>query len=169
MGGKGVVVATDVNAAKLKEAARRARRSPFRNLTTKPWDGRHVAGKPRSFDGVLVDAPCSAIGTWRRNPDARWTTRPPRPSPASPSSSRRSSTPPPPGVRPGGTLVYSVCTLTPAETHGVVRPFLETHPDFQLDPFPHPLTGAPTDGTLLIWPQEADTDAMFIARMVRSS
>ncbi len=163
MGGKGLVVATDVNAAKLKETIRRARRSPFRNLTTKPWDGRHVVGKSKSFDGVLVDAPCSALGTWRRNPDARWTTQRTtvtRLAELQPQILHAAAQ----GVRPGGTLVYSVCTLTPAETLGVVRPFLETHPDFQLDPFPHPLTSSPTDGTLLIWPQEADTDAMFIAR-----
>ena len=73
MQGKGLVVATDINESKLKETVRRARRSPFRNVTTKVWDGKHVAGKPGSFDGVLVDAPCSALGTWRRNPDARWT------------------------------------------------------------------------------------------------
>jgi 16S rRNA (cytosine967-C5)-methyltransferase len=68
----------------------------------------------------------------------------------------------------GGTLVYSVCTLTPGETVQVVRDFLAAHPGFRLDPFPHPLTGTATDGTLLIWPQEADTDAMFAARMVRT-
>jgi 16S rRNA (cytosine967-C5)-methyltransferase len=168
MGGKGLVVATDVNAAKLKEAARRARRSPFRNLTTKPWDGRHVAGKPKSFDGVLVDAPCTAVGTWRRNPDARWTT--PREAIARLAALQAQILhAAAAGVRPGGTLLYSVCTLTPAETLGVVRPFLDAHPDFGLDPFPHPLTGAATDGTLQIWPQDADTDAMFLARMVRSS
>jgi 16S rRNA (cytosine967-C5)-methyltransferase len=168
MSGKGVVVATDVNAARLKEAVRRARRSPFRNLTTKAWGGHRVAGKPASFDGVLVDAPCSAIGTWRRNPDARWTT--PRDAIARlaeiqsqivDAAAR--------GVRCGGILFYAVCTLTPAETLGVVRPFLDAHPNFRLDPFPHPLSGTPTDGTLLIWPQDADTDAMFLARMVRTS
>ena len=166
MGGKGLVVATDVNASKLKEAARRARRSPFRNLTTKEWDGRHVAGKPSSFDGVLVDAPCSALGTWRRNPNARWTTRRQAIARLAELQSQilhAASA----GVRPGGTLLYSVCTLTPSETFGVIRPFLETHTDFRLDPFPHPLTGTPTDGTLLIWPQDADNDAMFLARMVR--
>jgi len=168
MGGKGVVVATDVNAAKLKEAARRARRSPFRNLTTKPWDGRHVAGKPRSFDGVLVDAPCTALGTWRRNPDARWTT-PPEAIARLAALQSQILHAAAAGVRPGGTLVYSVCTLTPAETLGVIRSFLETHPDFRLDPFPHPFNGTPTDGTLLIWPQDADTDTMFIARMIRFS
>jgi 16S rRNA (cytosine967-C5)-methyltransferase len=168
MEGKGVVVATDVNAGKLKETVRRARRSPFRNLTTKTWDGRRVAGKPRSFDGVLVDAPCSAVGTWRRNPDARWTT--PREAIArlAELQSQILDTAAP-GVRPGGTLLYSVCTLTPTETLGVIRSFLETHTDFRLDPFPHPLTGSATDGTLLIWPQEADTDALFLARLVRSA
>jgi 16S rRNA (cytosine967-C5)-methyltransferase len=166
MGGKGVVVATDVNAARLKEAARRARRSPLRNVTTKLWDGRRVAGKPRSFDGVLVDAPCSAIGTWRRNPDARWTTKRDAITRLGEIQSQILDAAAP-GVRPGGTLFYSVCTLTPAETLGVVRPFLDAHADFCLDPFPNPLTGAPTDGTLLIWPQDADSDAMFLARMVR--
>jgi 16S rRNA (cytosine967-C5)-methyltransferase len=168
MEGKGVVVATDVNAARLKETVRRARRSPFRNVTTKAWDGHRVAGKPRSFDGVLVDAPCSAIGTWRRNPDARWTT--PREAVARLAELQSQILDAAaPGVRPGGTLFYSVCTLTPAETHGVIRPFLETHNDFRLDPFPHPLTGTPTDGTLLVWPQEADSDAMFLARLVRTT
>jgi 16S rRNA (cytosine967-C5)-methyltransferase len=167
MGGKGVVVATDTHPGRLKEAVRRARRSPFRNLTTKEWDGRHVAGKPRSFDGVLVDAPCSAIGTWRRNPDARWTLDRqaiPRLAELQGDLLRAASS----GVKPGGTLVYSVCTLTPTETVVVVRNFLDAHPEFQLDPFPHPLNESPTDGTLLIWPQDADTDAMFVARMVRA-
>ncbi len=168
MRGKGVVVATDSHAARLKEAVRRARRSPFRNLTTREWDGRHVAGKPRSFDGVLVDAPCSAIGTWRRNPDARWTLDReaiPRLADLQAKLLHAASA----GVKPGGALVYSVCTPTPTETQGVVRGFLDAQPEFHLDPFPHPLTDTSTNGTLLIWPQDADTDAMFVARMVRSS
>jgi 16S rRNA (cytosine967-C5)-methyltransferase len=167
MQGKGLVVATDVNESKLKETVRRARRSPFRNVTTKVWDGKHVAGKAASYDGVLVDAPCSALGTWRRNPDARWTLDRqaiPRLAELQAQLLRAAAA----GVKPGGTLVYSVCTLTPAETTGVVRPFLAERPEFQLDPFPHPLSGAPTDGTMLIWPQESDNDAMFVARMVRT-
>ena len=167
MGGKGVVVATDNHAGRLKEAARRARKSPYRNLTTKEWDGHHVAGKSKSFHGVLVDAPCSAIGTWRRNPDARWTLDReaiPRLAALQTQLLKAASA----GVKPGGALVYSVCTLTPTETIDVVRAFLEANPDFQLDPFPHPIAETPTNGTLQIWPQDADTDAMFIARMVRA-
>jgi 16S rRNA (cytosine967-C5)-methyltransferase len=167
MGGKGVVVASDVHEYKLKEVVRRARRSPFRNLTTRVWDGRHVAGKSGSFDGVLVDAPCSAIGTWRRNPDARWTLDR-QAIPRLADLQRRVLQAASAGVKTGGTLVYSVCTLTPAETHQVVRAFLEANPAFRLDPFADPLTGNPTDGTRTIWPQEADSDAMFIARLLRT-
>ena len=167
MGGKGVVVATDAHESRLKEAVRRARRSPFRNITTKVWDGKHPAGKSKSFDGVLVDSPCSAIGTWRRNPDARWTLDRegiPRLAEIQLNLLKAASA----GVKPGGTLAYSVCTLTPDETQGVVSKFLEASPEFHLDPFPNPFTTEPTNGTLLIWPQDVDSDAMFIARMVRS-
>ncbi len=72
-----------------------------------------------------------------------------------------------PGVRPGGTLVYTVATVTRSETIGVVQAFLEAHPDFQLEPFPHPLEEGTTTGMLQIWPQAHDCEARFIARMVR--
>jgi len=49
----------------------------------------------------------------------------------------------------------------------VVRQFLESSPAFRLDPFPNPLTGDETAGTLQVWPQDVDGDAMFIARMIR--
>jgi 16S rRNA (cytosine967-C5)-methyltransferase len=166
MNGKGLVLATDVHENKLKEAVRRARRSPYRNLSTKRWDGRYVPGKPASFDGVLVDAPCSAMGTWRRNPDARWSLDR-QAIPRLAELQGRILAAASAGVRGGGALVYSVCTLTVPETIDVVRAFLESHPQFQLDPFPHPLTGSATDGTLQIWPKESDTDAMFVARFVR--
>ncbi len=168
MKGKGQVIASDVNENRIKEAVRRARRSPFRNITTKHWDGKHVVGKSGKYDGVLVDAPCSAIGTWRRNPDARWSLR-------KDAIARLAETQlqilglGSKGVRPGGTLVYSVCTVTLAETRNVVAAFLAAHPEFQLDPFPHPVTGLATDGTLQVWPHEADSDAMYIARFVRSN
>jgi 16S rRNA (cytosine967-C5)-methyltransferase len=168
MKGKGLVVATDAHEGRLKETIRRARRSPFRNITTKVWEGRgkHVAGKPKTFDGVLVDAPCSAIGTWRRNPDARWSLDPaaiPRLADVQLQLLQAASA----GVKAGGTLVYAVCTLTPTETHHVVERFLASSPDFHLDPVPDPISAAKTTGTLLIWPQQADTDAMFVARMIR--
>lgn len=168
MKGKGVVVATDVNEYRLKELVKRCRRSPFRNVSSKLWVGKQPAGKPKSFDGVLVDAPCSAIGTWRRNPDARWTLDTDAIARLSELQGQllvSASA----GVKPGGALVYSVCTFTPEETTSVLKRFLESHSDFQLDPFPNPISKELTDGTLQILPQDADSDAMFVARMIRTT
>lgn len=168
MRGKGVVVASDVHEKRLKETVRRARKGPYSNITTKLWDGKGVAGKAGSFDGVLVDAPCSAIGTWRRNPDARWTLDRVAIDRLAELQARllKSAAA---GVKVGGTLVYSACTLSIVETTGIVEAFLAAHPGFQLDPFEHPFTGSSVDGALRIWPQEADSDSMFVARMVRRS
>ncbi len=168
MQGKGVVIASDLHEARLKEAVRRARRSPFRNVSTKVWDGKHVVGKSGKYDGVLVDAPCSGLGTWRRNPEARWildSEAVERLSKLQTQILQVASA----GVKPGGALVYSVCTFTHAETRAVVDQFLQSHPNFQLDPFTHPISGAETDGTVQIWSDEADHDAMFVARLIRVS
>ena len=73
MGGKGVVVCTFEQERRRRENAARLRRGAFHNITTRLWDGRHAAGKAGSYNGVLVDAVCSGIGSWRRHPDARWT------------------------------------------------------------------------------------------------
>jgi 16S rRNA (cytosine967-C5)-methyltransferase len=167
MNGRGTIIATDTHEPRLKEAVRRARRSPFRNIGVKPWDGKHVVGKAGRYDGVLVDAPCSGIGTWRRNPEARWSLQPDAIERLAETQGHILNVAAP-GVRVGGCLVYSACTITPSETTRVIDRFLAAHPMFQLDPFPHPWTGETTDGRLQIWPQEADSDAMFMARLVRT-
>jgi 16S rRNA (cytosine967-C5)-methyltransferase len=70
-------------------------------------------------------------------------------------------------VKPGGTLVYTVATVTQSETTGVINTFLQTHPEFTLQSFPHPLEDGKTAGTIQLWPQIHDGDARFIARMMR--
>ena len=168
MGGKGSVVCTFESERRRHDAALRLRRTAFHNITTKLRDANRPTGKPASFDGVLVDAPSSGVGTWRRHPDARWTvTADQLPRLAAEqlqlldiAASR---------VRPGGVLVYTVPTLTRAETTAVVNAFLQAHPDFQLQPFPHPLEETTTTGTLLIWPHRHDCEGRFIARMIRQT
>ena len=71
MDGTGVVVSTFEHPRRRRETALRLRPSAFHNITTRLWDGRHTAGKAGSYDGVIVDAVCSGIGSWRRHPDAR--------------------------------------------------------------------------------------------------
>ena len=121
-----------------------------------------------TFDGVLVDAPCSGIGTWNRNPDMRWRTD------AADVAAKaalqadileRASR----SVRPGGALIFAVCTVTAAETSGVTETFSRAHPEFVAETVPHPLTGEELQGTFFIWPWQGPCDGMFAARWRRTA
>lgn len=164
----GKVLATDTRIAALKELKKRARKFGIRNIRTQPHNAAHDEPFKKTFDGVLVDAPCSGWGTWPRNPDARWR------------SSRRDVVQCGTRqlkilnhaawcVKPGGTLVYAVCTITRPESEEVVMRFLDQNPGFKPDPFTNPLTGEETHGALQIWPWDGPGDGMFIARFVRDA
>lgn len=164
MKGKGTVVASDNREAALEEAKKRARRAGFSNITTREWKGKALPPDKATFDGVLVDAPCSCSGTWRRNPAARWSLdRAEIDSHAARQLSLLTSAAT--ALKPGGTLVYATCSMFEKENMAVIRAFLSVNPSFKLEPFTSPLTGAQTDGTLQILPKDADCDAMFIARL----
>jgi len=163
MRGTGKVVASDVREYKLDDLRRRARRAAFPNIERRSWNGRRVRDKQANFDGVLVDAPCTCSGTWRRNPDAKWSVQPEDVGRMSDLQFRileNAAT----GLRPGGVLVYSTCSMFREENEGVVRRFLEAHPGYALEAFPHPMTGEPCDGMVQFWPWDGDCDAMFAAR-----
>lgn len=170
MKGRGTVVATDIRTYKLEDLRRRARRGGFDNIVTKEWNGRSFrmhCGKA-CFDGVLVDAPCSCSGVWRRNPDGRWTLQPADVTEIA-HLQRSLLSAAAPAVRPGGVLIYATCSFFSVENREAVREFLSTHGDFVLDAFVDPLTGrAVTDGCLQVGPGADDCDAMFVARMRRS-
>ena len=116
---------------------------------------------------MLVDAPCSCSGTWRRNPDARWHTEPSEVEELSKIQSRIirnvSSV-----VKSGGVLVYATCSFFEEENIKVIKDFLTDHQDFELDPFTNPLNGNQTRGFLQVYPWDADCDSMFVARLVRN-
>ncbi len=164
----GKVLATDTRIPPLKELKKRARKYGIRGIRTQPHNAVRDEPFKKTFDGILVDAPCSGWGTWPRNPDARWR------------SSKRDVAQCANRqlkilnnasfcTRPGGTLVYAVCTFTRPETEEVVMHFLDQNPGFKPDPFTHPLTGEQTEGQLQIWPWDGPGDAMFIARFVRAA
>jgi 16S rRNA (cytosine967-C5)-methyltransferase len=168
MGGKGVVVASDIRTYKLQELKHRARRGNFSNITTRDWNGGSVPSDKATFDGVLVDAPCTGSGTWRRNPWARWTLRERDIDELAASQAKllsNAST----AVRPGGVLVYATCSMFKRENGTVVQAFLDSHTNFRLEPFRHPLlANEQTGGMVQTWPWDGDCDAMFVARMRRS-
>ena len=120
------------------------------------------------FDRVLVDAPCSGLGVLRRRADARW-----RKEPRAIDEMAALQAPlleaAAPLVRPGGVLVYSVCSLEPEETESIVTPFLNRHPEFSLDDarplLPSPFRGS--DRFFRALPHEHGTDGVFAARLTR--
>jgi 16S rRNA (cytosine967-C5)-methyltransferase len=166
MAGKGSVTASDIRAYKLDDLRLRARRGGFQNIRVREWKGKALPEHKGNFEGVLVDAPCSCSGTWRRNPDARWTLRQAELAEFAELQGRLLANASG-AVRPGGVLVYATCSMFRRENRAVIAAFLAHAPAFHLEPFSSPLTGEATDGTLQTWPWDGDCDAMFTARLRR--
>jgi len=166
VGRSGSVFATDLRDTILANLERRVRDHGMSHITLQNLNALEQGPSGRRFDGVLVDAPCSGLGTWPRNPDARWRITPSAPAEKAVTQSgilaQAVSF-----VKSGGVLVYSVCTLTRCEGVDVIRRFLEEYPHFELQPFLHPLTQSMTGGECLILPTDGPGDGMFVARLQR--
>jgi 16S rRNA (cytosine967-C5)-methyltransferase len=172
MQNRGTLVACDVSAPRLEGAVRRLRRAGVQNCE------RHLVGpgdkwakrRGGTFDRVLVDAPCTGTGTWRRNPDARLRLREqdlaelvPKQAMILDTAARL--------VRLGGRLVYATCSLLPAENEEQVDHFLTRHPDFVAVPLSEawlPDASIPGEGPYLsLTPRRHGTDGFFGAVLER--
>ncbi|MFI5357318.1 MAG: RsmB/NOP family class I SAM-dependent RNA methyltransferase [Opitutales bacterium] len=164
MNNRGLIWATDRNSKRLDTLKRRAARAKLFNYRTALWDGSPKLPTKAKFDGILVDAPCSGVGTWQRNPHARWTTTPDdvRELAATQLALLHQVAG---SLKPGGRLVYAVCTLTRTETTGVAAAFTVAHPE--LAPEPLSALGTPLAARTL-WPHELNANGMFIAAWQRS-
>ncbi|MEO6628960.1 MAG: transcription antitermination factor NusB [Aquihabitans sp.] len=159
-----VVVAADTRPARARlvaENRERVRLDPSQ-LQVVVANGTAPPFAVGSFDRVLVDAPCSGLGSLRRRADARWRIDSDAPVRLA-NLQRRLLASASAMVGPGGSLVYSVCTLTEVETIGVAAAFTADHPEWKVaevpgDPWQPWGTGA------LLLPQAADTDGMAIFR-----
>ncbi|QDF67789.1 RsmB/NOP family class I SAM-dependent RNA methyltransferase [Shewanella sp. SNU WT4] len=161
----GSIVASDIRQHALDELIKRAKRAKVNNISIARWRSDELPVAAGSFDGVLVDAPCSCTGTWRRNPDMRWLDTQAvvdeKPQLQLDILTRCSR-----AVKAGGVLVYATCSVAAAENELVVKAFLAQHPEFSIETIAHPFTGEASQ-MLTIWPYEADSDAMFVCRMRR--
>ncbi len=158
MEGKGLVWATDRSLRRIARCKQRAARAGVFNIRLQPWEGTGLPARGFKADGVLVDAPCSGVGTWQRNPHARWTTTPEDVRELA-AAQRKLLAAVAPAVKSGGRLIYAVCTLTRVETTDVCDAFEAAHPDF----VPMPLGFADQTARHTLWPHELNANGMFIA------
>ncbi len=167
VGSTGSVTALDIRPSVIGNLEKRAAAHGFANIRANVMDATsyHTA---TVYDGVLVDAPCSGLGTWPRNPDARWRTKLDDVIKAAQKqitlleeAAKR--------VKPGGKLVYSICTLTGMEGLNIMQDFIARHRDIDFKSFPHPYSGVSVPGYAALGPDEGPGDGMFIACMNRSA
>jgi 16S rRNA (cytosine967-C5)-methyltransferase len=174
LAGKGRVLALDTDGKKLEELRRRARRAGLTNVEARALgdDPTGVAKlSPGQHDRVLIDAPCSGLGTLRRNPEARW--RLTRAAVDSfPARQVALMITYAPLCAVGGRLIYATCAINRDENQGVVERFLAERDDFVAVPAKE-IWGRPRaeqlgDGvTLQLYPQRQDTDGFFAAVLRR--
>lgn len=174
MQNKGLIWASDRTAWRLQKLKRRTARAKAFNYRAALWDGGAKPPTKTKFDGILVDAPCSGVGTWQRNAHARWTTDL-RDVLELAEVQKRLLAHVAASVKPGGKLVYSVCTLTRAETAEVAESFSTAHPEFGPMTLPLEKIGLEKNRAHLsaanftIWPQELDGNGMFVAAWRRKT
>ena len=166
-GNGAAITARDVHPKRLRLVAENAARLGLHSIQTEAGDGMNPPRTPHSdFDKVLVDAPCSGMGTLRRRPELKWR-RKPGDIPALASMQAGLLAAAADSVKPGGILVYSTCTVLEEENRGIIEAFLASHREFALENagrFVHPDCVTPA-GAIETWPDIHGMDGSFAVRM----
>ncbi|MEB3160933.1 MAG: 16S rRNA (cytosine(967)-C(5))-methyltransferase [Synechocystis sp.] len=173
MGNQGQIWAGDRTASRLQKVATLQQRLGLTAIKTWQGDLTQADLPPvQNVDRALLDVPCSGLGTLHRNPDLRWR--------QTPENIRQTLIPLQwqlltaiaPLVKSGGSLVYSTCTLNPAENQDQIQQFLNTHRDWQTESFPWMDTQGQsqimTNGMLTILPHHHRQDGFFIAKLKKA-
>ena len=167
MENQGEIVSCDLHPHKKKLIQAGADRLGLTIITPKTADGKVFRPEwERAFDLVLVDAPCSGLGVIRKKPDIRY--KDPAPLADLPAVQLDILRNAARYVKPGGTLMYSTCTLLYRENGEVVETFLAENKAYKAEAFPLPgLVGPVQSGSVTLWPHRHGTDGFFISKMRR--
>ena len=168
MDGKGKIRAADIHRHKTTLIQNGAKRLGLTNVLVREQDAtENHPGWFEKMDVVLADVPCSGYGIIRKKPDIRY--KDPAEMERLPELQLRILRKQAEYVKPGGTLLYSTCTLVRAENEGVIEAFLRARPDFTLEQLKLPRNFPKnTTGMLTLVPGEYDTDGFFICRLRRN-
>jgi 16S rRNA (cytosine967-C5)-methyltransferase len=177
MADEGEVLAVERDARRAEVLAGTARRLHAGSVSVEVSDARAARGGGKQFDRVLVDPPCSGLGTLQSRPDLRWRVTPDAVAQMAQAQAEILASAAA-ALRPGGVLVYSTCTLTPTENEQVIGTFLDANRDYSLDDLPAPLGDAGTGrfqsdrpvprGMIRTLPHRDHTAGFFIARLRRA-
>ncbi|MDF5736229.1 MULTISPECIES: 16S rRNA (cytosine(967)-C(5))-methyltransferase [unclassified Nostoc] len=172
MADKGKIWACDRTPSRLRKLQENSQRLNLQSIQVYTGDSRHSPQFQNTADRVLLDAPCSGLGTMHRHADARWR--------QTPESVRELSvlqkeliTHTSNFVKLGGVLVYATCTLHPAENEQVISAFLAESPDWQIESprgfeFPDSAQSTP-QGWFKVWPHRQDMDGFFMVRLRKTN
>lgn len=168
---KGKVWACDRTPSRLKKLKQNAQRLSLKSIEICTGDSRNLPQFINLADRVLLDVPCSGLGTLHRHADARWRQTPETVGQLSTLQTElldKTSA----YVKPGGILVYSTCTLHPLENESVVEAFLSHRPNWQIEPPPSnsPLMDLRLPaGWIKVWPHRHQMDGFFMVRLKRGT
>jgi 16S rRNA (cytosine967-C5)-methyltransferase len=169
MSDQGTIWACDRAASRLKKLRENTQRLQLKSIQICTGDSRHFSQFTHSANRVLLDAPCSGLGTLHRRPDIRWRVTPATVQELSVLQGKlleQAAT----WVKPEGILVYATCTLHPLENEGVIQMFLERHSEWQIRP---PATDSALaafstpQGWLKVWPHRYQMDGFFMVQLAR--
>ena len=167
MGDQGTIFACDRTPSRLKKVQENAQRLELNCIETVVGDSRYLQQFINKGDRVLVDVPCSGLGTLHRHPDIRWRQTPENIRELT-SLQLEILNQAAQWVKPQGTLVYSTCTLNPQETQKIIQTFLSTHSHWKIEP-PNPHWAFSPFVTSSQWiqmlPHKQDSDGFFMVKL----
>lgn len=167
MGDEGTVWACDRAASRLRKLKENTQRLQLQSIQLCIGDSRNLSQFKNSADRVLLDVPCSGLGTLHRHADARWrqTTESVQELSVLQGELLAQTSA---FVKPSGVLVYATCTLHPLENEGVIQAFLAHHPTWRIDPPTSDSTVAAfmtPEGWIKVWPHRHQMDGFFMVRL----
>jgi 16S rRNA (cytosine967-C5)-methyltransferase len=170
MGNTGQVLALDKTASRLKKLQQSIDRLQLTNIKILTGDSCGFGELVNTADRVLLDAPCSGLGTLHRRADARWQKTPAQVQDLAKLQAKllaNTAT----WVKPGGVLVYATCTVCAIENEDIILPFLQAHSKWQIErpPADALMASLVSDaGWIKVWPHRQQMDGFFMVKLRRS-